>query len=214
MPELVFDCVAAGSNPYAVGPTLTFRLRIAETTGEHVHAIALRCQFRIEPQKRRYSDDEARHLESLFGDRSRWAQTVRPLQFAEAAVMVPSFIGSTEIDVPVACTYDLDIAASDYFHALQEGEIHFLLLFSGTVFTRGESGFSVAPIPWHKEAAHRLPIQEWRAMMDRFFPNSGWLRLSRGTLDALSDYKSARALATWEHTITSLLDEASQHDRR
>ena len=30
---------------------------------------------------------------------------------------------------------------------------------------------------------------------------------------ALSDYKSVRALATWEHTITSLLDEASQHDR-
>src|SRR5689334_3279143 len=58
MPELAFDCVAAGSNPYAAGPTLTFRLRIAETTGVQVHAIALRCQFRIEPQKRRYSDDE------------------------------------------------------------------------------------------------------------------------------------------------------------
>ena len=214
MPELVFDCVAAGSDPYAAGPTLTFRLRVSETSGARVHAIALRCQFRIEAQKRRYADDEARQLGSLFGDRSRWSETVRPIQFAEVSAMVPSFTGHTEIDVPVPCTYDLDIAATSYFHALGEGEIPFVLLFSGTVFTRGESGFSVAQVPWHKETNYRLPIGEWRAMMDRFFPNSGWLRLSRSTLDALGKYRNARALPTWELAVTSLLDEVSDRDRR
>ncbi|MGH8860489.1 MAG: DUF6084 family protein, partial [Jatrophihabitantaceae bacterium] len=95
------------------------------------------------------------------------------------------------------------------FHALDEGEIPLVLLFSGTVFTRGQTGFSVAQVPWHKEASYRLPVAEWRAMMDRFFPNSGWLRLGRDTLNALNSYKNARALPTWEHAITSLLSAAS-----
>ena len=30
-----------------------------------------------------------------------------------------------------------------------------MLLFSGTVFTRGATGFSVTQVPWHKEA--RVP---------------------------------------------------------
>ena len=41
-------------------------------------------------------------------------------------------------------------------------------------------------------------------MMDRFFPNSGWLRLRRDTLEALGAYKNARALPTWEQAIDSL----------
>jgi len=209
MPELVFDCLGASSDPYAAGPTMTFRLRIAETTGERVHAIALRCQMRIEPQKRRYTDDEAAQLAGLFGERARWADTVHPLQFAEVAVMVPSFTGSVEVDMPVACTYDLEIAATSYFHGLQQGDIPFLLLFSGTIFTRGETGFSVAQVPWHKEANYHVPVTEWRAMMDAFYPNSGWLRLRLDTLEALRAFKTARALPTWELAVTTLLAEAA-----
>jgi uncharacterized protein DUF6084 len=212
-PELVFDCLGARSDPYAAGPTLTFRLRIAETTGERVHAIALRVQLRIEPQKRSYTDAEAQQLDGLFGDRARWAETQRPLQFAEVGVMVPSFSGNVEVDCPVPCTYDLEIAASSYFHALDEGEIPLVLLFSGTVITRGTGGFSVTRVPWHKEAVCHVPVSEWRAMMDRFFPNSGWLRLDVHTLAALGAYKNARALPTWERTIESLLAEVSQHEQ-
>lgn len=213
MPELVFDCLGARSDPYAAGPTMTFRLRIAETTGERVHAIALRCQLRIEPQKRRYTDAEAQQLDGLFGDRSRWAETLRPLQFAEVSAMVPGFTGSVEVDVAVPCTYDLEIAASSYFHALDEGDIPLVLLFSGTVFLRGDNGFNVAQVPWHKEATCRVPVTEWRAMMDRFYPNSGWLRLSRDTLAALGAYKNARVLPTWEQAITALLAEVGAHER-
>ena len=213
MPELVFDCLGARSDPYAAGPTMTFRLRIAETTGERVHAIALRCQLRIEPQKRRYTDAEAQQLDGLFGDRSRWAETLRPLQFAEVSAMVPGFTGSVEVDVAVPCTYDLEIAASSYFHALDEGDIPLVLLFSGTVFLRGDNGFNVAQVPWHKEATCRVQVTEWRAMMDRFYPNSGWLRLSRDTLAALGAYKNARVLPTWEQAITALLAEVGAHER-
>lgn len=209
MAELVFDCIDAHSDRYAAGPTLQFRLRISETTGERMHAIALRCQLRIEPQKRRYAPAEAERLNDLFGDTSRWADTLKPLQFANVAVMVPSFTGSVEVDVSVACTYDMEVASTSYFHALEDGDIPFLLLFSGSMFTKGESGFSVAQVPWHKETTYLLPVSQWRQMMDRFFPNSGWLRVSRATLEALGAFKNARALPTWERTLTALLDEVA-----
>ena len=209
MPELVFDCIEVRADPYAAGPTLVFKLRISETTGERVHAIALRVQLRIEPQKRRYTAAEARQLNDLFGETSRWAETLKPLQFANVAAMVPSFTGGIEVDLPVACTYDLEIAATSYFHGLQQGDIPFLLLFSGTIFTRGETGFSVAQVPWHKEANYHVPATEWRAMMDAFYPNSGWLRLRLDTLEALRAFKTARALPTWELAVTTLLAEAA-----
>jgi hypothetical protein len=209
MPELAFDCIEVRADPYAAGPTLVFKLRISETTGERVHAIALRVQLRIEPQKRRYTPAEARQLNDLFGETSRWAETLKPLQFANVAAMVPSFTGGIEVDLPVACTYDLEIAATSYFHGLQQGDIPFLLLFSGTIFTRGETGFSVAQVPWHQEANYQVPVTEWRAMMDAFYPNSGWLRLRLDTLEALRAFKTARALPTWELAVTTLLAEAA-----
>jgi hypothetical protein len=208
--DLVFDCVNVTSDRYAAGPTLNFRLRVAETTGERVHAIALRCQIRIEPQKRRYAPAEAERLGDLFGDSSRWADTLKPLQLAHTSFMVPSFTGRVEVDLPVPFTYDLEIASTGYFHALQEGEAPLILLFSGTVFTKGTTGFSVAQVPWHKEATYRLPVAVWRSMMDTFFPGGGWLRVSRSTLEALGAFKTARALPTWEQAITELLDEVAR----
>ena len=94
MSELVFDCTDAGTDPYAVGPTLVFRLRISETTGQPIGGISLRLQFRIEPLKRRYSDAEADRIGDLFGERARWGDTMKPLQFANVAQMVPPFSGS------------------------------------------------------------------------------------------------------------------------
>jgi hypothetical protein len=210
MAELAFDCIDVRSDGYAAGPTLLFRLRVSETSGERVHAIALRCQLRIEPQKRRYSPAETVRLNDLFGDASRWADTLKPLQFASVSVMVPSFTGSIEIDVPVACTYDLEIASTSYFHALEDGEIPFIVLFSGTMFLKGQTGFSVSQVPWHKETNCLVPVSVWREMMNRFFPNSGWLRVSRSTLEALGAFKNARALPTWELTLQALLDAAAR----
>lgn len=77
MAELTFGCTQAQAARYSATPTLSFTVSITESTGVRVHAIALRCQIRIEPQRRRYSADEARRLNDLFGDTSRWAQTLR-----------------------------------------------------------------------------------------------------------------------------------------
>ncbi|TMK46031.1 MAG: hypothetical protein E6G66_12230, partial [Actinobacteria bacterium] len=143
MSELVFDILGVEPDPYAASPTLNFGLRISETTGMRVHAIVLRIQIRIEPKRRRYSPAEAERLLDLFGETKRWGDTVKPMQFAFADVSIPGFDGAIEVDVAVPCTYDFEVATAKYFHALDDGEIPFLMLFSGTVFTRGETGFAV-----------------------------------------------------------------------
>ena len=143
MPELVFDCLGAQPDRYAVGPTLLFRLRIAETTGAKVTAIALRCQLRIEPARRRYTPAEEGALEDLFGHPSRWGDTLKPLQLTYVTQMVPGFTGSVEVDLPVPCSYDLEVATGKYFAGLDDGNIPLLMLFSGTVFSKGDTGFSV-----------------------------------------------------------------------
>jgi hypothetical protein len=210
MPELVFDCLGAQPDRYAVGPTLLFRLRIAETTGAKVTAIALRCQLRIEPARRRYTPAEEGALEDLFGHPSRWGDTLKPLQLTYVTQMVPGFSGSVEVDLPVPCSYDLEVATGKYFAGLDNGNIPLLLLFSGTVFSKGETGFSVQQVPWDKEERYPLPVAVWREMMDLYFPGSGWLRLPTDTLDALGRFKSRHTLLSFDDAIQRLLKEVGE----
>ena len=210
MSELVFDCTNAGIDPYAAAPTVVFRLRIAETTGQPIGGISLRVQFRIEPLKRRYADSEAARIGDLFGERARWGDTMKPMQFANVAQMVPPFSGSIEVDVPVPLTYDFEVATAKYFHGLDDGEIPFVILFSGTTFLDQRGSLSIEQIPWHKETSYRLPVSVWREAMDVHFPNSTWLRISRDTLDSLQRFKSRLTLPTWDETIEALLRQAGE----
>jgi hypothetical protein len=208
--ELTFESLGVRSDPYAASPTLVFRLRVTETGGRAVNAIALRCQLRIEPHRRKYSEAETPLLADLFGTPDRWGDTLKPLQFAAVAVMVPGFTGEVEVDVPVPCSYDLEVAANKYFASLEDGEIPLLLLFSGTVFVRTPTGFAVDQVPWTSESPQRVPVAVWKAAMDRFFPGAGWLRLRRDTLAELQLYKAAKALPGWDDVITDLLAHARE----
>ncbi|GCE00773.1 DUF6084 family protein [Embleya hyalina] len=204
MTELHFSCVGVRADGYAAGPTLVFRLRITAAEQSRVHALALRVQLRIEPARRRYGTAEGARLGVLFGERSRWGGTLHPIEFAQVACTVPGFTAETEVDLAVPCTYDMDIASSRYFHALVEGEVPLLMLFSGTAFT-GPGGFRVEPVPWHKEAAYRMPVTVWREMVEQHFPGCGWLRLPREEMDALLAYRARHALPSWEATMRALL---------
>jgi len=210
MAELAFDCIGARADKYAVVPQMFMTLRISETNGRRVEAIALRCQIRIEPARRRYSDDEAERLNDLFGDTQRWADTLKPVQFTNVPIMVPGFTGSTEIDLPVPLTYDMEIGATRYFAGLDEGEVPLLLLFSGSVFTVADGKMSVTQVPWSKEATYRLPISIWREAIDAHFPNSSWIKLSTTAMDELLRFKLRRGLPTWESAVLALLDEAAE----
>lgn len=213
MTELEFAVIDAAPERYAAAPTLTLRLRITESTGTPIWAIALRCQVRIEPQRRQYADVEKDNLVDLFGESGRWGDTVRPFPWTHVTAMVSGFTSDIEFDLPVPCSYDFDVAAAKYLHALRGGEIPLVLLFSGTVFAKNGSGFTIEQIPWHKEATYRLPVRMWREVMDLYFPNSGWIRVDRDTIDALQRFKSSRALPTWEHAFAALLQHAEEAAR-
>ncbi len=97
-----FTVLDIAPTPYAAAPELTARIRIEEPTGQRVHAIALRCQVRIEPQRRRYEPADETGLRALFGDRDRWSQTLKPFQWMQCHTTVQGFTGSTEVDLRAA----------------------------------------------------------------------------------------------------------------
>jgi hypothetical protein len=170
-----------------------------------VHLIALRCQLRLEPQRRPYDEAEQRGLEDLFGSSERYTTTLKPFLWTHATAMVQGFRGSHDFDLPVPCTYDFEVSATRYLAALRGGEVPLVLLFSGTVVTRGSSGFAVEQLSWSLEASCRMPVATWRRLMDLSFPGSGWIRLERESLDALAAFRTARGLTSWEQTVTALL---------
>ena len=202
---LRFACTGARPEPYAAGPSIELDLRVSADVP--VHAVALRTQIRIEPRRRRYTAEEGDRLSDLFGEPTRWGETLNPLQLATVASLVPGFTGSTTVPVAVPLTYDLDIAAAKYLHGLDGGAVPLLLLFSGTVFSGSTGAVQVGMVPWHEEATYRLPVAVWRAAMDAHFPGEGWVRLRRETLEALRAYRSEKVLPTWDDAVERLLKE-------
>jgi len=55
-------------------------------------------------------------------------------------------------------------------------------------------------------------VSVWRDLMQQHFPNTGWLRLDRDTIDALAAYRSARGLLGFDDAITSLLADVSARE--
>ncbi|WP_369185587.1 DUF6084 family protein [Streptomyces sp. Y1] len=208
MTTISFTCTGVRADPYAAGPTLVFRLRITAPADTRVHALALRCQLRIEPARRRYAEAEGERLADLFGERERWGSTLHPVQFAHVPLLVTGFTGETETDLVVPCTYDMDVSATRYLAALDDGQVPLLLLFSGTAFT-GPGGFQVTPVAWDQEATVRMPVKVWREAIDAHFPGCGWLRLPGDLMAELLAYRSRRALTSWEATVRELLATAT-----
>ncbi len=208
MSHLTFTVLDIQPEKYAVTPNLLIRLRIDETSGQQLHALALRCQLRIEPQRRTYGEGERADLVELFGLPEQWSRTLRPFLWTHTSLTVPGFTQSIDVDLPVPCTYDFDVAATKYLSSLADGEVPLLLLFSGTVFAKTGTGFEIEQVPWDLEAAYRMPAQVWRDLMNLYFPNAGWLRIDRETLADLARFKAARALPSWEAVLATLLEAA------
>jgi hypothetical protein len=209
---LEFDVTGAQVVPHAAVPTIMFQVRVEEATGAAVHALALRCQVRIEPQRRRYDSDEKERLYELFGETPQWGESLRPFLWTHTSMTFGAFTGAVDLELPVECTYDFEVAGAKYLHSLSEGEVPLLFLFSGTVFTRGDSGFAAEPIAWDREAPYRMQVSVWREMMDSYFPNSGWIRVRRDTLDDLQQFKARGAFPTWDQAIEHLLKVAHEAD--
>jgi hypothetical protein len=214
MPDLDFRVEGAEPQRFAAAPHLLFKLRISEARpdGEPptpIHAVALRCQVRIEPARRRYQAAEEPRLLDLFGTPDRWGQTMRTMLWTHVSAVAPPFIGTGEADLPVPCSFDFSLAATKYFNALEGGELPLCFLFSGTVFYEAADGaVQVAPISWEKEASFRLPASTWRGLMDAYYPNTAWLCLRKDVFDRFDGYRSRQGLPTPESALERLLSSA------
>ena len=212
VPDLTFAVEGAEVLRFAAAPTLAFRLRIGSGDGADIRSLALTTQVRIAVTQRSYDERAQERLVELFGEPSRWRDTLRSLLWTHSTLHVPPFTGSTVVEMPLSCTYDFDVAAAKYFHALGDGDVPLEFLFSGTVFYTAEAGLQTARIPWDKEAQFRLPVRLWKEMMEHYFPGSSWLRLRMETFDRLYAYKAQRALASWDEAIEALLAGA-EHEQ-
>lgn len=207
MPDLSFNVEGAEPVPYAATPLLALKLRVTNRDpDEQIQSILLQCQVQIEATRRRYGPGEQARLLDLFGEPERWGQTLRSTLWTHVNASVRPFTGSTLVDLPVPCTFDFNVAATKYFHALEAGEVPLCLLFSGTVFYHDdERGLQVAQIPWEKEARYRLPVAVWKQVVDYYYPNSAWLTLRRDVFDRLHEYKMRHGIPTWEQAMERLL---------
>ncbi len=214
MPNLSFSVESAEAIPFAAAPTIAFKLRIANADPEQkIHTVVLRCQIQIEATRRRYTPAEQAQMLELFGEPERWSQTLRSMLWTHVNVTAPGFTGSTTVDLLTPCTFDFNVAATKYFHGLQDGEIPLLLMFSGTVFyADSEGALHVAPISWDKETKFRLPLKVWKEMMEAYHPHSVLLAVPREVFDRLHHYKMTRGAGTWERAFEMLLAADKKKD--
>lgn len=208
VPRLGFAVLDAARVEYAAVPTLRFALRIDSLGGQPIRSVLLDTQIQIAARRRGYDAAAHDRLFELFGASEGWGTTLRTLLWTRATLVVPPFAQSTVVDLPVTCTYDLEVVASRYFDALSDGEVPLEFLFSGAVFYATEEGrLQTARISWDEEATYDLPVAVWKETMDRAFPQTAWVRLGKGSFDRLSAYKSRNALATWDDALGALLPD-------
>jgi hypothetical protein len=207
-PRLQFSIAGARALAGAAVPTAVLDLVLRRTDGSAVRSATLAVRVDIAAAGRAYDDATAARLVELFGDSDRWEQTLGTLAWARATVLAGAFASETVVELPLALSYDFDVAANKYLHALRDGEIPLDLSFSGSVLYVSDGRIQAAPIPWDSEARFRLPVRVWREAIDAAFPDSAWMRLRRDVFDRLYEYKAARSLTSWDDTLVALLARA------
>ncbi len=215
VPGLEFTVLGASCVEDAAAPTLRVDLGVSETAGLDVFTIALTAQINIDPARRSYDAETRARLVDLFGEPERWSATTHSFLWAYSSALVPSFIGTTTFSLPVACTYDLELAATKYFAGLRGGHIPLTFHFSGSVLHRGPGGaIQVVAIPWSCSAKWRMPVETWRGMMDRHYPNSSWVRLHPDTTESLRRYTAGAGLFSLDAAVARLLESAPGPEAR
>ena len=206
-PDPSFAVEGAESLAHAAVPTLRFRVGI--DAGElAVRSVLLDVQIQIAARRRPYGPEAQERLGDLFGSPERWSSTLRTLPWTRLTAVVPPFSGRTAVHLDVTCTYDLEVAAANYFAALDDGAIPLEFLFAGSVFYAGAGGqLQATRISLDKEAGYELPLATWREAIDAHFPEAAWLRLDRRSFERLQRYRARNSLPSWEAALDSLLRE-------
>jgi len=214
MPDLDFKILGVKAAHHGIVPLLHFKLEITNQPPEEtVQSVMLQAQIQIHPTLRAYEPEEKEKLGELFGTPDRWGQTLRARLWTHASVNVRSFNQRTEENLAVPCTFDLNVAATKYFYALETGEVPLLFLFSGTIFYEGADGrLQIQQVSWNKECTYRMPISVWQGMMDQHYPNTAWLSLERDLFERLYAFRRREGLADWDQTIARLLSAPNESE--
>ena len=209
-PAPEFAVLGARTVRHAAAPAMALDLEVREPTGRQVYMMALTIQLMIEPARRSYDDGTRERLVELFGAPERWAVTTRSLVWSQLDVLVPAFTGATTIAVPIACSYDLELAAVKYLYSLPDGVAPLALHFNGIVYYRGDDGgLQMVLVPWANSIDFRMPVAVWRETIEHYYPNTAWVALRSQTVEALQRAKLARGLATVDACVEALLQEDS-----
>ncbi len=216
MPDLDFKISGLEGGQRGLTPLLHFKISIVnKTPDEAIQSIMLHAQIQVQSGQRAYTATEKEKLRELFGKPEDYGQTLRNKLLAHANCIVPGFSQRTEAVLVVPCTFDLNVAATKYFYALEDGEVPLLFLFSGTVFYSDPDGrLQIQRISWEKEAAWRMPVVAWREIMDHHYPNTAFMWLERGVFDQLYEFKRDHGFATWEQAVEQLLGHANSYEPR
>ena len=207
-PDLEFAVLGARPVKYAAAPMLTIDLQVSEPDGREVYMVALTIQLMIEPARRRYDDATRERLVELFGAPERWAVTTRSLVWSKLDVLVPAFTGTTTVTVPIACHYDLELAAAKYLHSLPDDEAPLALHFNGMIYyPADDGGLQMVLIPWSKSIDFRMPVSVWRETIEHYYPGTTWISVRAQTFEALQKEKLERGLATLDACIADLLED-------
>lgn len=196
MSPVTFKISGASVKPHAASPTIRFDVHVASS--EPVEAMVLRAEIRIEPQWREYDPQEQLLLDDVFGAPERWGTTLRALSWADVPAVVTGFKGETQTRIDVPCTYDFDVTATRFFHALSDGDVPVRMLFSGAIFYTGARGFWCERVPWSAEAAYRMPAGVWRDAMRSCYGTDAVLRVKAETLERLHRLRARDGALSWD----------------
>jgi Family of unknown function (DUF6084) len=206
----VFTVLGVEPVAHALAPTLRFQLHVSDPEGRAIYAIALSAQIQVDPARRAYDAATRERLVELFGEPERWGATTHSFQWARVDALVSSFTGATSFELEVACTYDLEVAASKYFYSLPDGHAPLSFHFTGMILYRDEdANLRVNAVPWSCSARWSMPVEAWKRAIADQYPGGGWVRLSTETLDALQRRKAEQGHHSFDACVAGLLEEES-----
>jgi hypothetical protein len=207
-PDPDFEVLSARAVERSAAPTVSFRVKVSDASARPVFTIALTAVITVEPSKRPYDPASRERLVELFGEPERWASTTTNFRWAQTEALVPAFEGSTEFELSVPCTYDLELAAAKYFHGLSDGAAPLRFHFNGTVFYESEDGrMQIVQVPWDRSPRFQMPIEVWRQTIDAAYPYRAWVPVHTETLEQLERLKAAAGLPTFDAAVRGLLEQ-------
>jgi hypothetical protein len=210
IPDLNFSIEGAEALRFAASPHIAFNLKITNNTDQPIHSVILKSQVQIDVSRRQYTAAEQIALADLFGEASRWGETLRSVLWANTTTVISSFEREVQASLQVPCTFDFNVATTKFFASIQQGEVPVSFFFNGTIFyADNEGGLRVVHIPWEKEATYRLSGRVWQDMMNAYYPNTAWLCLERSAFERLSAFKTRHGLPTFEEALAKAMEAAS-----